>query len=604
MKTGIKLLLNPWLSLLTLSLVIALRVSDPSFVESVRLRYYDTLIAGQEKSISENVVIANIDDAALTKNGQWPFPRDTNAGIIEELYQHGAGLVVWNIIMSEPDRFNGDDTLVNTLKTYPVILSKTPSNIVNKPTPLLASKLESPVTKKIGCDNPVAGVSVIGDDINNWVIKYPTILSNLDLFESCSAGSGITNTLPEIDGVTRRLPMIVSSGDILYPNLALETLRVVAGDPSFQVKVGEAGIQAVRIPQFKTVTTDPISRIWLSWNTEFKSFSVTNIPDNLENKIVIVGLTANGLGNPVPTSIGSQYPHYLQGTVIDTLVTGNNISIPDWAFISELGATILLSIIAILFTRWKYGFIPIIAIVFGIHFCNLYIFSNYKFLLDSTIPILGIVLVYVHAYTCKYLTELKAKLQIKKQFGTYLSPALVEKLQKNPELLRLGGESKELTIYFSDIRSFTTLSEHYKTDPMGLTNLITRYMDKMLPIIMKNNGTVGKLIGDAIMCWWGAPIDVNKHASLALKTALEMEIALEELNNELIKEGKPPLHVGAGISTGNVFVGNMGSSERFSYDILGDEVNLAARLEGQTKSYGVSLIISQSTKTRVDLESL
>ena len=354
MKTGIKLLLNPWLSLLTLSLVIALRVSDPSFVESVRLRYFDTLIAGQEKSISENVVIANIDDAALTQNGQWPFPRDTNADIIEQLYQHGAGLVVWNIIMSEPDRFYGDDTLVNTLKTYPVILSKTPLNTAaTKPSPVLAYKLESPVTKKVGCDNPGAGVSIVGDDINDWIIKYPSILSNLDLFESCAAGSGITNTLPEIDGVTRRLPMIVGSGDILYPNLALETLRVVAGDPSFQVKVGEAGIQAVRIPQFKTITTDPISRIWLSWNTEFKSFSITNIPDNLENKIVIVGLTANGLGNPVPTSIGSQYPHYLQGTVIDTLVTGNNISIPDWAFISELGATILLSIIAILFTRWK-----------------------------------------------------------------------------------------------------------------------------------------------------------------------------------------------------------------------------------------------------------
>ena len=231
-----------------------------------------------------------------------------------------------------------------------------------------------------------------------------------------------------------------------------------------------------------------------------------------------------------------------------------------------------------------------------------YIFVQYNVLIDITIPIITLLLISLHVNIVKFIVELNAKLQIKKQFGTYLSPDYVEKLQKNPELLKLGGDSKELTIYFSDIRSFTTISEHYKTDPQGLTNLITRYMDKMLPIIMDNDGTVGKLIGDAIMAWWGAPLDVENQATKALKSAKEMEVALAELNIELVAEGKPPLQVGAGLSTGTVFVGNMGSKDRFSYDILGDEVNLAARLEGQTKNYGVSLILSKNTLDKLKSE--
>ena len=233
-----------------------------------------------------------------------------------------------------------------------------------------------------------------------------------------------------------------------------------------------------------------------------------------------------------------------------------------------------------------------------------YIFVQYNVLIDITIPIITLLLISLHVNIVKFIVELNAKLQIKKQFGTYLSPDYVEKLQKNPELLKLGGDSKELTIYFSDIRSFTTISEHYKTDPQGLTNLITRYMDKMLPIIMDNDGTVGKLIGDAIMAWWGAPLDVENQATKALKAAKEMEVALAELNIELVAEGKPPLQVGAGLSTGTVFVGNMGSKDRFSYDILGDEVNLAARLEGQTKNYGVSLILSKNTLDKLKSENV
>jgi adenylate cyclase len=580
-----KVLLSPWFSLVTLALVIVLRVADPSFIESIRLRYFDTIITSQQVKPSEQIRVVNIDDETIKRYGQFPFPRDKYAEIIQTLFDHQAGLVVFNVFMPESDRFGKDNELKKIIDTYPVIL---PEVGVNDSTASVAPKI---------------GVSEIGESARPWAPQYKGIQSNIPEYQG-AAGIGVVNTLPEIDGVTRRIPMVVSATDTLYPSISMETLRVAAGDPSFQIKSNESGIEAVRIPQFGKIDTDEFGRIWIDWSNIPMEYSFNRLPDSFDGGIVIVGLTGRGLNNPVATARGNVYPHQLQSTVLDTILKGTNISRPDWATVVELLSTLLLSIVSILLVRWKYGFIPVITAITSIHFGVSYIFNNYHYLLDATIPVLGIFLVYAHSFTVKFITELNAKLQIKRQFGTYLSPALVEKLQKNPELLTLGGESRELTIYFSDIRSFTTLSEHYKTDPMGLTNLITRYMDKMLPIIMKNEGTVGKLIGDAIMAWWGAPLDVENHASMAIKTAKEMEIALAELNEELISEGKPPLHVGAGISTGTVFVGNMGSSERFSYDILGDEVNLAARLEGQTKGYGVSLILSENALNRLKFENV
>lgn len=580
-----KILLSPWLALVTLTLIILLRVNDPSFISSVRLRYFDTLITSNPVKADSQITIVNIDDETIKVKGQFPFPRNEYAEIIKDIYNRGAGLVVFNIFMPEADRFAKDYKLSNTLNEYPVVLPQTATN-------------ES-ITNQYKPFRP--GVSVIGTgDVG---INYQSIQPNIKEFNDNAAGIGVVNTLPEIDGVIRRIPMVVASNGLLYPSIGIETMRVAAGDQSFQVKVNDGSIEAVRIPKFGKIQTDSVGRIWVKPAT-FTEYSANNLPESFNSSIVIVGLTARGLNNPVATANGAIFPHQLQASILNTVMSGTNISRPDWSTIAELTFTTALSIISILLVRWKYGFILVIGTIGSIPYLSNIVFDNYGYLLDSTIPILGIFLVYAHSFTVKFIVELNAKLQIKKQFGTYLSPALVEKLQKNPELLKLGGESKELTIYFSDIRAFTTLSEHYKTDPMGLTNLITRYMDKMLPIIMNNEGTVGKLIGDAIMAWWGAPIDVEHQASKALKAAQEMEVALSELNIELVAEGKPPLQVGAGISTGIVFIGNMGSKDRFSYDILGDEVNIAARLEGQTKSYGVSLIVSENTMVNLISKSV
>ena len=572
-----KILLSPWLALLTLSLLIAIRVYDPAFVESVRLRYFDTLITSKSHTVSKQVHVVNIDDASIERLGQFPFPRSQYANIIEDLYHRNAGLVVFNIFMPDADRFGRDANMADSLARHPVVLPQ----------------VAAPEKQKAQAFRP--GVSEIGSPAHNFTVDYPGIQPNIQLFNTSAAGIGVVNVLPEIDGVTRRIPMVVSSGGLLYPSISLETLRVAVGDPSFQVKSTDVGIEAVRIPKFAKIPTDSIGRIWVDWSASPIQHSLVDLPKSFDGGIVIVGLTARGLNNPVATPRGGLFPHYVQASVLDTLTSGTSISRPDWADGAEILGLVLLSIISILLTRWTYGFIPVIAILCGVYFGGRYIFQGYSFLLDVSFPIIGLVLVYVHSYTVKFLSELSQKLQIKKQFGTYLSPAMVEKLQKDPSLLKLGGDSRELSIMFTDVRGFTTISEHYGADVQGLTKIMNRYMTAMTRKIIDNNGTLDKYIGDAQMAFWNAPLDDKDHALNAVKTGLEMLDDLDRFNEEITKEGIPPFGMGLGINTGVVVVGNMGSEQRFDYTCLGDSVNLASRLEGQSKPYGVRIILGTRT---------
>jgi adenylate cyclase len=573
----VKRLLSPWLALLTLSLLIAIRVSDPAFIESVRLRYFDTLITSKTHTVSKQVHVVNIDDASIERLGQFPFPRSQYANIIEDLYSRGAGLVVFNIFMPDADRFGKDANLADTFHRHPVVLPQ-----VASPDKHLSLAFRP-------------GVSEIGSPAHDFAVNYPGIQPNIPLFNTSAAGIGVVNVLPEIDGVTRRIPMVVSSGGLLYPSISLETLRVAVGDPSFQVKSTDAGIEAVRIPKFAKITTDSVGRVWVDWSSSPIEHSVVDLPKSFNGGIVIVGLTARGLNNPVATSRGAIYPHYVQASVLDTLTSGTNISRPDWANGAEILAVIVLSILIILLSRWKYAIIPIIGIIGSLYFGSRYTFTHYGYLVDSLFPILCLVAVYLHTYTVKFITELNAKLQIKKQFGTYLSPAMVEKLQKDPSLLKLGGETRELSIMFTDVRGFTTISEHYGKDVQGLTQIMNRYMTAMTTKIIDNEGTLDKYIGDAQMAFWNAPLDDKDHALNAVKTGLEMLGDLDEFNKEIAKENIPAFGMGLGINTGNVVVGNMGSRQRFDYTCLGDSVNLASRLEGQSKNYGVRIVLGERT---------
>jgi adenylate cyclase len=325
-----------------------------------------------------------------------------------------------------------------------------------------------------------------------------------------------------------------------------------------------------------------------------------NLPKDFKKGIVIVGVSAAGIGNPVSTSMGAVWPQDMQAAVIGTLANNVNIERPDWAPGAELYALIGVSLIILLLSRWVYVGLGVGIVLLGSLIpVSMYVFATYKFLIDAIVPTAGGVLVMLHAYGVKFISEFLQKQQIKKQFGTYLSPDLVAQLQRNPDLLRLGGTKQPLTIMFTDVRGFTTISEHYGENVEGLTSIMNRYMTVMTRKILENKGTLDKYIGDAQMAFWNAPIQNPDHAKHAVRTALEMLDDLDRFNQEISQEGIPPFGMGLGINTGTVVVGNMGSDQRFDYTCLGDAVNLASRLEGQSKNYGVLIVLGPDTAAAV-----
>jgi adenylate cyclase len=396
--------------------------------------------------------------------------------------------------------------------------------------------------------------------------------------------------------------MVVNAGGELYPSISLETLRVASGDPSFQVKVNDGGIEAVRIPKFGKIPTDEYGRIWVDWSSKPTEHSMATLPKDFKGGIVIVGLTAKGLTNPVSTSRGEIYPHYLQANVLETVSSSTVISRPEWSLLTELGFMIVAVLLSIYLTRFTHGYIFAILLGFTAYYGGVELFLRSGYLLDAIFPILTIGICSFHGYIVKFLSELRQKLQIKKQFGSYVNPTIVEMLQKDPSLIRLGGEKKDLSIVMTDLRGFTSLGESYGDDVEGLTSIMNDYMTALSVPVLKNNGTLIKFIGDASLHIHGAPISDVNHAKTAVQTAIEMIEAIKEFNVELTATGRPPVGMGAGVNTGPTLVGNIGSKEKFGYDVLGDSVSTAARLEGQTKGYGVLLIIGPETNKLVEDE--
>ena len=578
-----KILLSPWLAIATLALLLLVRIADPAFVEKVRLSYFDQLVTSQPAK-DVPVYTVNIDEATLDKLGQFPFPRDMYADIIKDLYKRDAGLVVFNVLMPEKDRFGKDAVLGETLKQYPVIL------------PTLGSEKQ----KNTNHGSPA---QAIGIDPKGIVVEYPGLISNVEPQESLAAGVGIVNTFPEIDGVVRRMPMVILSQEQLHPALALEALRVAAKDPKFQVKIGDMGVEAVRVPKFGKVPTDNEGRVWIDWSATPREYSYMQLPESFDGGIVIVGLSAAGLANPVSTARGEVWPQYLQGAVIGTMITQSNIQRPGYANDLEIMSILVAGLLLLFLTRWTYvGLAAVVVLVGGGIAGSILAYSNFLFLFDTTAFAVSTTLVALHAYGIKFVSEFLQKSAIKKQFGSYVNPVIVERLQRDPSFIKLGGEKKDLSIIMSDMRNFTGLGETYGDDVVAFTQTMNRYMTAIAEPILRNNGCLIKFIGDASLHVHGAPIQEEQdpdHVLAAVRTGLEMLHAVELFNIELTKEGKPLVGCGLGINTGPTLIGNIGSKDRFAYDVLGDSVSLTARLEGQTKNYGVLIIISEFTQARV-----
>jgi adenylate cyclase len=488
------------------------------------------------------------------------------------------------------------------------------------------------------------GSAVIGAEYSNLIVQYPGLIANIRPLEASAVGIGIVSTLPEVDGVNRRLPMVVAVNGKLYPSLAMETLRVAAGDSTFQVKLNELGVEKMRIPAIGAIATDNLGRVWVDLSQQSQSVSLMNLPKDFGGAIVIVGPTAAGIANPIPTAQGAVWPQEFQAMAIGTMINGVVIARPAWAdgaeiimllafgllliFLSRwtyvgIGATVVVigtmvngvviqrpdyaegvEIIALLvfglllifLSRWTYvGIVATVVIVASTIPGTMYAFNNWLILGDATAITFGLIIVALHTYGVKFVSEFLQKQQIKRQFGSYVNPTIVERLQKNPELIRLGGEERELSIVMTDMRNFTGLGESYGDRVEEFTTVLNEYMTAISAPVLRNNGCLIKFIGDASLSVHGAPLDDPIHAQTAVRTALEMIQAVEQFNQYLTSINKPPVGMGAGVNTGRTLIGNVGSKDKFGYDVLGDSVSTAARLEGQTKGYGVLCIIGPNT---------
>ena len=576
-----KILVSPWTALITLALVVGLRVVDPTFIESVRLRYFDTLVTSKPTEVI-GVSVVNIDEKALEKYGQFPFSRDIYASIIRDLYRRNAGLVVFNVLTPDRDRLGRDEAYVQALKQYPTVLPSVGSTQTrNQPR------------------NP--GSVVIGPFGLDAFVTYPGIIANIPAVETAAVGVGTINTLPEVDGVVRRMPLVIASNGKLYPSLAMETMRVAAGDSTFQVKVNENGVEKMRIPAFGPVTTDSLSRIWIDWSLQPDRYSLTNLPKDFDGEIVIVGVSAQGLSNPVATSLGEMLPQDLQAAVLGTVIANRDrpaITRPDWADGAEIVALVIIGVLLIFLSRWTYvGILSAVVIIGGSIPLSGYLYTSQAWLFDITMLASGLVLVALHVYGVKFVSEFLQKQAIKKQFAGYCSKEVVELLQKDPDLIKRGVR-KDVSVMFSDLRGFTPIGEHYGDDVAGLTKYMNGYMDAISKPMLDNNGMVIKYVGDASMHIHGAPIDDPKHAHTIIQVGLDMLDAVDEYTKLMEAQGLPPAAMGWGCNTGIGFIGEMGSTERHSYDILGDMVSTAARLEARCKAYGVLNIVGAETYNR------
>jgi adenylate cyclase len=354
----------------------------------------------------------------------------------------------------------------------------------------------------------------------------------------------------------------------------------------------------MRIPKFGPITTDNLGRIWIDWSQQNKQVSLTDLPKDFGGAIVIVGATAAGIGNPIPTSKGAVWPQDVQAGVIATMANGVVIQRPDWADGAEIIVLAVAGIVLLFLTRWTYvGLLSGVGIVGISIFGSRFVFTSYLFLFDATMVAGGIVLVMLHAYGVKFVSEFLQKQAIKKQFAGYCSKEVVEMLQKDPDLIKRGVR-KDVSVMFSDLRGFTPIGEHYGDDVAGLGQYMNGYMDAISQPMLDNKGMVIKYVGDASMHIQGAPIEDPNHARTIVRVGLEMLDKVDEYTKLMEAQGLPPAAMGWGCNSGIGFIGEMGSSDRHSYDILGDMVSTAARLEARCKAYGVLCIIGAETYNR------
>ena len=553
------------IGLLTLAILTFIGLNDPYLKQILRLKSFDYLHQYETKEISPDIGVVTIDELSIEKHGQWPWDRRILADLIIKLREAQVGIIVIPILFSEYDRMGGDEEFINTINQMGVVVAQVGTTQINK--------------------NAVPrGVAKIGHPLP-WLYEWPGMLGPIKEIGEYADGVGVINTAPEIDGVVRRVPLIMRIGDETYPAMALETIRVATGDPSYQIKAGEGGVIAVRVPGYDTIETDQHARIWLRWNKEFDTISASEEDfSEFAGRTVIIGMTAEGLNSIIATPLGEMHDYILSASTLQTVLDGEQIKRYDYSLFLELIISVFLGMSIVILARftpyWVIGLTMVLSYVI-LAFTSYYLFTEYLILADVSWSIICLTIVGMHSIFNRFVLEFQLKQQIRKQFETYLDPRQVAILQKDPSKLILGGDRREMSFLFMDIIGFTPISEYYKNkdDPEGLVKLVNEFLDDMTKILLNNGAMIDKFMGDCIMAVFNAPIDMEDHAEMAVKSAIEIEAKTKELKALYKERGLPDINVGTGVNTGTAIIGNMGSTNRFDYSVIGDAVNLAARLE-------------------------
>tara|TARA_R110000868_G_scaffold165328_1_gene398313 strand:- start:35582 stop:37897 length:2316 start_codon:yes stop_codon:yes gene_type:complete len=647
-RTRILLWLHYLVPLAVLLACVVLRWQDVPLVGQLRMSVFDTYQRIAPRDFEDvGVRIIDIDEPSLEKMGQWPWPRTRLAELVYRLRLAGAQVVGFDMVFAEPDRTSParvvhdwpktDNTkelekLAETLPDHDLLFAEFINGVGQIVTAVqLTTQPFETLPRQVG-NFSVSGET--GRQLADFIPVLPGATTNLAAIEDAAAGNALINVSPEQDGVVRRVPLMLALdhdepliGKPVYPTLSMEVFRVLQNAPrTMNVRLSGAsgttrwttseGVSAIRVGA-ATIPTDQSGQMWVHFtgHRPDRYISAADVLDGslpvgtLENTVVLVGTSAAGLLDLRSSPLDPVLPGVeVHAEMLEQMLLGQFLTRPYW--IAEIETLVLLLVgmffvlaIPQLGAVWPAligGSMTIAAIGF-----SWWAYISHQILIDPVYAAISLIAVYLIASSIGFMRTEGERNQVRAAFGNYLSPALVEQLARHPERLRLGGETRNMTLLFCDVRGFTAISEGFKSNPQGLTRLINRLLTPLSKAILDHEGTIDKYMGDCIMAFWNAPLDVPDHAGHACQSALAMFDALGHLNARRAEEAAEdcidylPLNVGIGINSGDCLVGNMGSDQRFDYSVLGDAVNLAARLESQSKNYGVGIVIGAETAREV-----